>query len=379
MYGSLSGNFHVCCHAEFSADTSYPLGNSQQSLDEIWNGQGYKSIRKAFLNNKIPSECKIACYDKEDLGSISNRQQVNKRFSQKSHLQQLTNEDGSVDNKPSYLDIRFGNLCNFRCRMCGPYASTSWYRDAHESSYNNVIDYYTDNDKLWDNLPHFIPYLEDVYFAGGEPFIQDGHYKLLDMLIASGYCKNINLQYNTNLSYKKYKKHDLKNLWSMFKSVSLWPSVEGFGAKVEYSRKELKWEDFEENAIYFKKYITTISSVINIYSITSMPNLILWCKKHKFNYFGTTLIEPPFLSVTCIPHESKEKIIKMYKKFCTDYKEILTGHDLEQIKSWLMFMKNKDDSHLLTDFKREQTRLDLLRNESFESVFPEFATWYKNI
>ena len=81
---------------------------------------------------------------------------------------------------------------------------------------------------FWDSLSREVaPHLIEVYFAGGEPFVQDGHYKLLEYLIDNGYAKNISLSYNTNLSYDKYKKYDLQDLWENFKKVDLWPSCEG--------------------------------------------------------------------------------------------------------------------------------------------------------
>jgi len=129
----------------------------------------------------------------------------------------------------------------------------------------------------------------------------------------------------------------------------------------------------------FKDNITTISAVISIYSITSMPDLILWCKRNNFYFYGTTLIEPIYQKVTCLPKESKQDVIQLYKKFTTEYKALLSLHDLEQIKSWLSFMVSTDDSYLLSEFKKETERLDILRKESFTDTFPEFCSWYKNI
>jgi len=42
-------------------------------------------------------------------------------------------------------------------------------------------------------------------------------------------------------------------------------------------------------------------------------------------------------------------------------------------------MVSTDDSYLLPTFKKEQERLDLLRNESFTKTFPEFTSWYETI
>jgi len=378
MYGSLQGNFRLCCYTDFLLNP-ITLGTHKDSLLDVWNGEEYKKVRRDFLKGQIPNECIEACYKKQSQGAISNREQVNSRFAKYAYLQDETLEDGTIDNKPSYLDIRFGNLCNFKCRICGPASSTSWYRDWHDNSYKKTIDYFSDNELFWKDIPEIIPYLEDVYFAGGEPFIQDGHYKLLNKLIDSGFSKKISLQYNTNLSYSKYKNYDLSELWSNFKDVQLWPSIEGWGKQAEYSRKGLDFSTFENNFKIFRKHINSISCVVSIYTIASMPNLIIWCKKNKVDYFGNILILPDFQTVTTLPKESKLMIIDMYKKFIHKYKPILNDYDIEQMTSWLKFMTSEDTSHLLSKFKKEQVRLDLLRNESFEDVYPEYAKWYNNI
>ena len=377
IFGGLRGTFHLCCHAEFQPNTTI-VGDHSQKLEDIWNSEVYKKVRLDFLANKIPNDCITACYNKEKQGSISNRQQVNSRFNKKAYLQDKTNIDGSIDSKPTYLDIRFGNLCNFKCRMCGPDASTSWYTDSIEPR-NSVIDYFSDNDIFWKDIPKFLPQLEEVYFAGGEPFIQDGHYKMLNLLIDSGYAKNINISYNTNLSYSKFKKHDLKTLWANFNKVSVWPSVEGYGRRAEYSRKGLSWSNFEKHVSLFKDNITTISSVINIYSITSMPNLILWCKSRNLYFNGTVQIAPEAQSITCLPEDIKGKLTDLYTGFIDKYKNILDSSEIYNINSWIAYMNSKDDTHLLTDFKQFNDKLDSSRNESFISTYPEYASWYNNI
>ena len=378
MYGSLAGTFYNCCHVEFNASRPVVLGNYTQKLSEIWNGDEVKKIRNDFLNNSIPPECYEACYHVEEKGGISNRLQVNKRFSNKAHIQSKTAEDGSVKTYPSYIDIRFGNLCNFKCRTCGPYASSSWYSDS-ESKHSGISDHYTNNTQLWDSLIDFLPHIEDVYFAGGEPFVQDGHYKLLNLLIESGFSSNISLQYNTNLSYSKFKNFNLKELWSSFKDVALWPSIEGWKNTAEYTRKGLSWNTFESNVANYKEYISTFSSVISILSINSMPELIMWFKKQEKDYYGSILQTPNYYDITVLPKEAKRNVNLKYKNFIIKYEPLLTSYDIEQMMSWLKYMNSADNSHLLSDFKKEQTRLDNLRQESFLENYPEYSDWYKNI
>jgi hypothetical protein len=170
LFGSIRGEYKICCFAEY-APNSPILGTYDDSIDSVWNGDTLKKIRKDFLKgNEIPA-CEHACFSKEKLGSQSHRQIMNKNYGHLQHLQDATNSDGSIDNYPIYLDVRFGNTCNFRCRMCGPESSTSWYKEK-SSDLKYPIDKYTDNTTFWENIDIIAPSIRDVYFAGGEPLFK---------------------------------------------------------------------------------------------------------------------------------------------------------------------------------------------------------------
>ena len=130
---------------------------------------------------------------------------------------------------------------------------------------------------------------------------------------------------------------------------------------------------------YYKDYIQTISAVISIYSISTMQELLLWAKNINLNVHGTTLIDPPYMSITCLPKETKREINLKFKKFLMSNHKLFTLQELDMIKSWLSYMNSIDNSHFLKDFKKFNDKYDQTRNESFESTFPEYASWYKNI
>lgn len=377
LFGSIRGEYKVCCFAEYAPDSPI-LGTSDDEINSVWNGEPLKQIRSDFLQgNSIPA-CEHACYSKEKLGGQSHRQIMNNNYKHLQYLQEKTNSDGSIENYPSYLDVRFGNTCNFRCRMCGPHSSTSWYKEM-PSELKYPLDSYTNSSVFWKNIDKIAPSIQDIYFAGGEPFVQEGHYKLLEYMIKNSFSNKISLSYNTNLSYKKFKKFNLKNLWSSFKSVKLWPSCEGYGERVDYSRKGFSWQKFEDNIDYYKEYIQTISAVISIYSISTMPEMLLWSKNKGINIHGTILIDPAYMSVTCLPLATKKAINHKFKNFLLENYKLFTKHEIEMIKSWITYMNSQNNSHLLDKFKNFNTKYDLSRNENFESVFPEYASWYKNI
>jgi len=383
IYGHLTGEYALCCHTFGSQvpEEEKFFGKGLSPL-EAFNSDYIKQVRLDMLDGKTPSACQV-CDKFEEANTTSHRLQVNTRFQQYAKLVKHTNLDGSVKNPPFYIDIRFGNLCNFKCRMCGPEASSSWFKENQKlkifkSTYNKaVFDPWTNNEDLWRDIDKIKSHIKIIYFAGGEPFVQEGHYKLLEFLVDNN-CTDIELEYNTNLSYDaKFKTYDIEDLWKHFKSVQLWPSIDGFSDRAEYGRKGLNWDLFQKNATKFSKYISNFSIVNNIFSVSSNPDLIRWVKKQNKTFYITNLVNPPHQSVTILPIGLKEELIEKYKNLV--YNTDLNSHERSNILNSLKYLKSADDSYLASKFKNQNIQLDLLRNESFSATYPEFDEWYSNI
>jgi organic radical activating enzyme len=380
QYGDLSGQYGLCC---FTLNHDSNLFGKGLSPLEAFNSDPIRSARLEMLAGKQPKACKV-CYDWEEEGIESHRQRMNQRFQNYSKLYNTTLEDGTITTPPIYLDFRFGNLCNFSCRMCGSYASSSWskeekYHGTLKQNAPNSYDFWTDNDNFWTDIDKIKTYIRELYFAGGEPFVQEGHYKMLQFLVDNNCSKNIDLSYNTNLSYNgNFKGYDIEKLWSSFKSVDLWPSIEGFDEKAEYGRKGLDIVLFKKNAERFSKYIKTYSLVSNVYSITSNLELIKWIKTTNKSFNITNLVNPDYLSTTILSKDIKKQVLQTYREELYNIPN-LSEYETKSILSSLRYMNSKDDSHLQDKFKKINTRSDLYRNESFEVTFSELAEWYKNI
>ena len=92
-----------------------------------------------------------------------------------------TKESGRVkDMTLRYWDFRFSNVCNFKCRSCGPELSSGWAKD--HTKRNELLGYpidvkdLTKPDRLamlWEQIEPSFPYVEEIYFAGGEPLIME--------------------------------------------------------------------------------------------------------------------------------------------------------------------------------------------------------------
>ena len=125
QYGDLSGKYGLCC---FTLNHDNNLFGENLSPLEAFNSSHMKQVRLAMLNGDYVKDCKV-CYDWESNGVSSHRQRMNSNFLLILNLYSKTEKDGSLNTPPIYLDFRFGNLCNFKCRMCGSYASSSWAKE----------------------------------------------------------------------------------------------------------------------------------------------------------------------------------------------------------------------------------------------------------
>ena len=332
LYSTVDGKFNLCCHINTREDNA--IATYKDDISSIFNNEKYKKVRQDFLNNNPPSVCKKTCYDVEKLGGISNRIQVNQRFEKYKKLQDFTNKDGSVKNAPFYLDIRFGNKCNFKCRICSPYSSSTWFKDARKisefkDSPTQLEDYYTDNKDFWLYLNKIKKSLKYFYFAGGEPLIMDGHYKLLQWLIDNNKT-DVELTYNTNLSTLKYKNYNVFEMWKHFDNISLWPSIDGFKQYCAYSRTNFSWEEFEKNLNLVDKYVNTVSCALSLYSVSSTPELILYLNSKNISTYLSIVTSPSYLDCRVLPTFFKNKVISKYELILK--KLILNDFETDNIK-----------------------------------------------
>ena len=109
-----------CC----VADSSMPVSNinKDESIIQMMNSSDYKKMRLAMLNDEPVEACK-RCYDLELMGTWTMRQSHNKRrgLEYVDLIDTTTRPDGSLTEfKMKYMDIRFSNICNMKCRSCGP-------------------------------------------------------------------------------------------------------------------------------------------------------------------------------------------------------------------------------------------------------------------
>ena len=353
---------------------------------ELVNSPQMKQLRLDMLEGKRNDECTI-CYNQEDVGIASNRQTTMSVHSTAiDDACNFTNEDGSLEQfNMRYFDVRFSNICNFKCRSCGQEYSTQWEQENSRANVPWAREIAKNNNKefLQDILDQ-IPNMELAYFAGGEPLITEQHYIILEEMIRKKKT-DIVLRYNTNLSNLKFKNKDLLDLWRHFdKNIELYASIDHVKERAEYIRHGTDWGVIESNFLLVKQQpnisvsMNTVLTLFNYLTIDQFYGYLI--EKHMFNprdgiYQLYNTSHPKNISIRTLPIEYKQQGKESVDRTIAllQQKNFTKGHidQLENTKLWVDIEHNWEEEK--ESFKNEINRVDLLRGEDFRKTFPELA------
>ena len=388
MHAFPDGRVYPCCLADYF----HPVGDLRKNtMREVWNQPKYKAMRVNMLADRPCIEC-TKCYEQEQHGAFSMRNDANRNYGHMIKEINQTQADGTHDEfKIRYWDVRFSNLCNFRCRSCGPIFSSNWYND-HVKLYNRKpdvlgrdmdrVEYAAgDEDSMERQMAEHVPYLEQVYFAGGEPLIMKEHYTLLEKLIEAGKT-DIRLQYNTNFSELAFKDKHVFEYWRHFKNVSVGASLDGMGAQAELIRKGADWRQTVDNRERMMREVPHVDFYVS--STVSSMNVLHVLKFHKeWTRLGLIKAKDWNINLCQSPNWYRPDIFPTWFKeqeIYPAYEEHIAWLDPQDslrrattgYQSLISLMKATDASAHWPRFVEECAKLDFVRDEDFWATFPEF-------
>ena len=228
-----------------------------QSLDEYWNSERIRRVRRDMMNNIVPVEC-VVC-DKKLLNTDVYRDYFGHLFAHKyPDVVASTDETGYTSMKPVSWDYRFSNLCNFKCRMCGPMLSSSWETEARkqgkiepwmEPAVKEQISNYQDT-QIEAEFSQAVEEhrIEEIYWVGGEPLMYEQHWRYMQRIIELGDGLGLYARYNTNLSRVDYQGINLyTDILDNIRDWQVCASIDGTGPVGEYIRTGLKYDSWLEN------------------------------------------------------------------------------------------------------------------------------------
>jgi len=368
------GKAYPCC----LADMNYPVGSlKENTMDEIWRDEKMTTMRDNMLNEKPCVEC-TKCYEQEKTGFFSMRNSSNKAFGH--NIKDIDSGEFHI----RYYDVRFSNLCNLSCRTCGDIFSSNWVKESKKMGWlpkdaPNVTYAGKHQMDAWEQLLPHIPYLEEVYFAGGEPLIMEEHYRLLKELLTQE-RNDVKLVYNTNFSELKFKGESVLPLWNEFECVSIGASLDASHKRGELMRYGTDWEQVERNREEMMRVCPTVdfyvSSTLSVMNSFHLPDFHReWVEKgllRPMDWNINILQGPDIYRIDALPQHMKEEVKEKYDDHIKWLEPI---DEFSRASKGFMgavnFMLGTDNSHHIPEFVRRTKTLDRFRDESFFDVFPE--------
>jgi len=324
---------------------------------ERWHHPELNALREKFSAGLRPTECK-RCWDEEDAGAQSLRLRTNAQYG---------TDHPNWKQGPKELVIKTTNVCNLACRTCGGWdTSFYWPEGAHYEEIYGATgnDFIQVRDKVYHNSNSYklsdLVNLEKISFFGGEPLLDKKHAVLLEKIVAADKAKDTTLFYSTNgqQTGKHYEK-----LWSKFKRVEIFFSIDGIEEQFEYLRWPGNWAKTVKNIDWFLDLPNRYPDVdwyfqgtqcVSLINIADYQKTAKWLRK-KLNTVHFNIVDHPnHYRMTNLPDFLKAKIVDTIED--SEIKNYLTieSADITELQKMIVWTK----------------RQDIFRNQDYATAFP---------
>ncbi len=417
-----SGETHSCYHPQ---PHKIPLGELIDNPSALHNTSEKKEERRLMLEGGKPVGCQY-CWNIEAMGPsyLSDRHIRNSSIFTEERYEQCAKGSWQQNINPEYLEINFGNECNFKCGYCHPKYSTRFYNEIKDNGpVTSVKNHRCDIDWMklyqreeenpyvdafWEWWPELRKSLNIMRVTGGEPTMHTSTWKLLDA-IDKDPMPWLELNVNSNLGTKpaliEKLADSVKKLCDdkKIKSFKLFTSMDTWGERAEYIRTGLDLEVWEKN---FHTYLTKTDSPVtfmmtfNIFSVTTFKSLLEkmlewrnqygWyddIKSHRVRFDTPYLRDPIQYSMNILPKDEFMPYMYESLQFMKDNVDDSTGNkfttiEYEKFKRVVDYMAETTlpEEKLIEgrrDFYNWFNELDERRDTDMLSVFPEMLSFYR--
>jgi organic radical activating enzyme len=370
-----------CCLAEEEIvdDAGNKFDLNTANFGHIQTSQYMQDLRQQFLDQKKPAACR-KCWREESAGRTSKRMHTLDRLK---HM--IVDSEWTADAKPlMFLDLKLGNICNLKCRICGSWSSSTfaaeelqWLRrgeDRHDNHHYHMLRagaWPRENPTFWAEIDRVIDQIQYIEFTGGEPFMIQEHFDLLQRLVDRGIAAQIEIHYNTNGTQWP---EQAEAIWKHFKTVEIAFSIDDVSDRFEYQRSNAIWSKVCNNIELFKQMrdrnprirlqVCTTVNVFNVYYIEQVAN---WINTQGFDFvYWNMMHEAYYFSISTLPETAKQAIATKLQSAQVDEK---TQQEFAQIVDFMMRGASLDGNIL----RMRIADLDRRRDQRLTQVEPELA------
>lgn len=366
---SADGKYMPCSHHDgYITENGEVMAVKHFSIEQAWNSDYMNTLRSNFLSNTRHPGCNH-CWKEQKLGL--------KPMRYDSYAYGIQEEQVQQPISPKRVEINASNVCNLRCRICGPHASTRWIREAKELyGYPGELHFNMtpENQAI---IREWVPNFDQIGFFGGEPLMAQENIDLMRFCVETGHAQHISLLINTNATIYT---DEIVTLFKHFKQVYLNFSIDDIETRFEYQRSGANWNEVLENLRKYSEhggYSGTEQIQIKICCSVTAMNIYYFPEYFDFMnrsfprlpVFWNMVFSPAELSMQIFPKAVKEIIASRLRtevKATYEFEELRT-RTVENLIDYL----NGENGLSFDAFFDYVQRHDKFRQESFEVVFPE--------
>ena len=314
------GTTHSCHHLLTHKITPDDIKNSHTG---IHNTSVKLNERALMLSGVQPDPCNY-CWNIEN----SNPDAVSDRILKSSaswaypHCNDFIASNLGENISPTYLEVSFSNLCNFKCSYCSADYSSKWQNELETlgnfstrngEATTTILKEETNLllNSFWKWWPELKKHLHIFRITGGEPLLSPATWNIFDDLSINP-APNLQLAINSNLGVptniiKKFIEHansliNKKNI----NEVRLFTSLDTLGVDAELSRNGLNQNLFFENLNLIMEEVPSLRIVImvtyNAFSVNNFTDLLKKIYELRGKYLNDQRWQPIGISSNYLRH-----------------------------------------------------------------------------
>lgn len=377
------GTVRPCCLAddEIVDDAGNKFSLLTADFRDIQQSDSMRTLREQFLAGERPQTCR-KCWNEERSGRTSKRMHTLDRLK---HI--LGNQEWTADAKPlMFLDLKLGNICNLKCRICGSWSSSQFateeLNDMHPSEDKKVTYAYQmlragswprDNQQFWQQIDQHLGDIRYIEFTGGEPFMIREHFRMLQGIVDRGIAHQVEIHYNTNGTIFP---EEAEKIWQHFRLVEIAFSIDDVDERFEYQRTNAVWGEVCANIDRFRdlKEIhrnirLQICTTVNVFNVRYLDAVAQWIYRNResFNFIYWNMMHDAwYFSIATLPESAKQAVTQYLQHAMIP--EPYRG-EIDRIIEFMNRGASTDGKML----RMKIQDLDRKRHQDFAKVAPEMA------
>lgn len=212
-----------------------------------------------------------------------------------------------------------------------------------------------------------------IFLLGGEPFLIDEVWRVIDELIARGLAGRLTLMLSTNGTIRR---PDLARVAPAFRGVVLSVSIDGYGPMFEYLRHGARWDDLLATLAWLRTVpnvnLVALPTVQN-YNVLDLVRLFGFLDAQRLPFSQQLLTRPERLSILNLPPPVRRAAAARLRDYLATACRPAQRRVVRTYVDVLERAGDAFDEKLFREFMLFTNDLDATRKQRLADVAPDLA------